>query len=429
MPISSTLEVCGDMSTTGRTGLSSAVLTMVGLVLVIPVLCTVISNSVVSASAFEPWWVQAAQETQLWSGPDNRAVSFGTVPQWSYFQVVAPQNGPRLQVLNPITRGYAYIDAAAVGPSTPPPPPTPTPTPIPQPPLLRTPPELPQGYVPDWVSNFVAADLWSGPDGDATSLGKIPPYRKMMVVVPQNGDRLRVWSPDNDSYGFVAAAAVGPCDPSIWMEARTPQVVRKIGLPARAAGDSAHARNLPAEADETEVKRLPNNSAVRVVEAVKSALDEKEWYKLEDGLYIRAEQVRLPGRPATPRQGRWIDADLSEPAMVTAYEGDRVVYTALAIKGFAATPTLRGNFQILYRVEKETMDSETIGIPRTGPGGYLLKDVLYTQYFTNDGASLHYNYWLGTFGNPGSHGCLGLNLEDARWFWDWASVGTPVVIR
>jgi lipoprotein-anchoring transpeptidase ErfK/SrfK len=75
------------------------------------------------------------------------------------------------------------------------------------------------------------------------------------------------------------------------------------------------------------------------------------------------------------------------------------------------------------------MDSSTIGIPRTSPGGYFLEDVLYTQYFTNDGASLHYNWWKGTFGYPGSHGCLGLNRDDAAWFWEWASIGTTVVIH
>ena len=75
------------------------------------------------------------------------------------------------------------------------------------------------------------------------------------------------------------------------------------------------------------------------------------------------------------------------------------------------------------------MDSATLGIPRNAPGGYYLTDVLYTQYFTWDGASIHYNWWSGNFGYSGSHGCLGMNLEDSRWFWDWASTGTPLIIQ
>ncbi len=70
---------------------------------------------------FKPWWVQSLRETELWSGTDNRAVSFGTVPPSSYFLVVEPQQGPRLHVFNPSNQNYAYIDASAVAPSPAPP--------------------------------------------------------------------------------------------------------------------------------------------------------------------------------------------------------------------------------------------------------------------------------------------------------------------
>jgi len=55
--------------------------------------------------------------------------------------------------------------------------------------------------------------------------------------------------------------------------------------------------------------------------------------------------------------------------------------------------------------------------------------VLFTQYFTGDGASLHYNYWSSAWGYPGSHGCLGLTYADSAWLWGWAHIGTPVVIH
>ena len=153
------------------------------------------------------------------------------------------------------------------------------------------------------------------------------------------------------------------------------------------------------------------------------------WYRIGDGEYVHSEGVRLPASPGRTLGGRWIDADLTIPAMVTAYEGDNAVYSALAIPGTSAFETPTGTFQIVRRVANETMDSATIGIPRDGPGGYFLEDVLYTQYFTGDGASLHYNWWKGTFGYPGSHGCLGLNREDAAWLWEWAAIGTPLVIH
>ena len=64
-------------------------------------------------------------------------------------------------------------------------------------------------------------------------------------------------------------------------------------------------------------------------------------------------------------------------------------------------------------------------IPRDAPGGYYLTGVLWTQYFTADGASIHYNYWSSNWGYPGSHGCLGIAYNEAKFAWDWADVGTP----
>ncbi len=114
---------------------------------------------------------------------------------------------------------------------------------------------------------------------------------------------------------------------------------------------------------------------------------------------------------------------------MTAYEGDQPVYAALAIKGRAMTETPEGQYHILRRVEDETMDSETLGVSHDDPHGYYLEHVLYTQYFTDDGASIHYNYWSSDFGDPDSHGCLGLSEDDAAWFWNWANVGTLLNIH
>ena len=59
----------------------------------------------------------------------------------------------------------------------------------------------------------------------------------------------------------------------------------------------------------------------------------------------------------------------------------------LALRGVARFPTPVGVFSIQRRVPNETMDSMTLGIPHNSPYGYLVKNVLYTQYFTPDGAT------------------------------------------
>jgi murein DD-endopeptidase MepM/ murein hydrolase activator NlpD len=70
---------------------------------------------------FVPFWVQTFRASTLWSGSDDKAVSFGPVGPWSYFQVTAPQAGPRLQVTVAATGEPAFVPASDVGPSGPPP--------------------------------------------------------------------------------------------------------------------------------------------------------------------------------------------------------------------------------------------------------------------------------------------------------------------
>lgn len=125
--------------------------------------------------------------------------------------------------------------------------------------------------------------------------------------------------------------------------------------------------------------------------------------------------------------GRWLDVSLNVPQNITAYQGDMPVYNALVTAGLQGT-TSAGFYRILRRVANETMDS------RRAPGvrdSYLLTGVLYTQYFTFDGAAIHYNWWGPPygFGRPGSHGCLGMLLNDSKFLWEWAHLGTPIVIH
>jgi hypothetical protein len=175
------------------------------------------------------------------------------------------------------------------------------------------------------------------------------------------------------------------------------------------------------------VASLGHNLPIMVHERVQAA-DGSTWYRVDQG-YLAAASVRLPRPPDRVLTGRWLDADLTEPAMLTAYDGDHIVLDTLAIKGTIANQTPLGTFTIQRRVADEIMDSGTLGVPANGPGGYHLEHVLFTQYFSADGASIHFNYWSSNFGYSGSHGCLGLDRADSEFLWNWASIGTPVVIH
>jgi hypothetical protein len=155
--------------------------------------------------------------------------------------------------------------------------------------------------------------------------------------------------------------------------------------------------------------------------------DGATWFKTDDGYYLPGAEL-FNGAAPHEFTGRWLDVTLGGAAHVVAYDQDEPVRTFYAIKGTARFPTPPGTWSIVRRVANETMDSSTLGIPRASPGGYYLKNVLYTQYFRGSGESLHYNWWSSAWGTPGSHGCLGLSLADSRWLWDWAAIGTPVSI-
>jgi lipoprotein-anchoring transpeptidase ErfK/SrfK len=134
--------------------------------------------------------------------------------------------------------------------------------------------------------------------------------------------------------------------------------------------------------------------------------------------------IALP--PPGPGE-RWIDVDISEQT-TRAMVGNRVHHTALVTTGKDGWETPLGEFRIQYRVYNETMTSASIGAEEY----YVMEDVLFTQYFTNVGHALHLNYWRpdSYFGSVrSSHGCVGMRYADAEFFWNFANVGTRVVIH
>ena len=53
----------------------------------------------------------------------------------------------------------------------------------------------------------------------------------------------------------------------------------------------------------------------------------------------------------------------------------------------------------------------------------------WAQYFDYSGEALHYAWWHNNFGSPMSYGCVNLRLTTAKWFWDWATMGTVLHIH
>lgn len=116
--------------------------------------------------------------------------------------------------------------------------------------------------------------------------------------------------------------------------------------------------------------------------------------------------------------GKKIIVILSEQK-VYVYDGDKLVKTFLASTGVLAHPTVTGRYEIWIKLESTTMSGGE------GKEKYTLPNVPWTMYFYKD-YGIHGTYWHHDFGHPMSHGCVNLSIPDAKWLFDWASIGTPV---
>jgi lipoprotein-anchoring transpeptidase ErfK/SrfK len=119
---------------------------------------------------------------------------------------------------------------------------------------------------------------------------------------------------------------------------------------------------------------------------------------------------------AQARAGKWIQVNLAQQRM-TAWNGGSAYLSSLCSTGTARYPTVRGTFRVYVKYVATRM---------RGPG-YDLPNVPYTMYFYR-GYGLHGTYWHHNFGHPMSHGCVNLPTPIARQVFNWAPVGTPVVV-
>ncbi|MGH2350515.1 MAG: L,D-transpeptidase family protein, partial [Chloroflexota bacterium] len=123
-------------------------------------------------------------------------------------------------------------------------------------------------------------------------------------------------------------------------------------------------------------------------------------------------------------RGKWVDVDVTTQSLV-AYEGDWPVFRALVSTGLPRTPTPVGTYRVFTKLVADDMRGGSVA---TGDY-YFLPKVPYVMYFLEGGYALHGTYWHSNFGHPMSHGCVNLTPEHAKWLFDWAPLGTTVVVH
>lgn len=284
-----------------------------------------------------------------------------------------------------------------------------------------------EGFTPTWVNVTAGAHLWSGPDHQAFDYGPIPAGTSLLVVLPPDGPRLFVYVPSTQDYAWADAASIAAAKPEA-AAAWSGKTVAELYVRAAPTRQSALLRVLPAG---TPVE------VVAWVEGDEVVPGDWTWARFADGTYGYTQPLVIvpPSSPPPPPShpaGRWIDVNTLRQTVV-AYEGDHPVYLAIASTGSPSWDTGIGAHTITRRVADEWMRGSTLNLSadRRARATYDIPHVRYTQYFTANGDALHENFWLPSnqFGIPHSHGCVGLRTADAAWFWNWASLGTPIIVH
>jgi hypothetical protein len=191
------------------------------------------------------------------------------------------------------------------------------------------------------------------------------------------------------------------------------------------------------------IASLRSGMVLKVGEVVET--DDRVWYKIvfdewlrypervSSSWYVAGEYVELVydvgplelTASSTPTD-RVITIDRSDQ-MMYAYEGDTLFMQQSISTGIALTPTPLGTFTIFRKTPSRYMQGP---LPYLAVSKYFdLPGVPWNLYFTEQGAVVHGAYWHDSFGKQYSSGCVNVDPAFAKKLYDWAVVGTQVVVR
>lgn len=137
-----------------------------------------------------------------------------------------------------------------------------------------------------------------------------------------------------------------------------------------------------------------------------------------------------PGNPPAEEpsraQGKRIEVSIAEQELI-AWQDGTVVYRFVISTGKAGYETPKGHWKIHTKYENRWSRKWKVWMPYAmfwhPKWGYAFHELPYKPSSPNKriGAS--------KLGRADSHGCVRLNLGDAKQLYEWASVGTPVWIH
>jgi len=163
--------------------------------------------------------------------------------------------------------------------------------------------------------------------------------------------------------------------------------------------------------------------------------DEKSiWYEIYDFhlkryYYVPSHDMRLiPNEelstlsPEVPDEDKHIVVDLSAQ-LVTAFEGEKLVFSERCASGVKGTDTPKGEFRTYHKGPSVHMTNE--GDAAENESVYSLPGVPWCAFFTGAGNAFHGTYWHNDYGRPRSHGCVNLPSEAAKFIYRWTKPNVP----
>ena len=157
------------------------------------------------------------------------------------------------------------------------------------------------------------------------------------------------------------------------------------------------------------------------------------WYEIYDSevkryLYVPSHAMRLVPydeltllSPEVPADDKLIVVELGTQ-MVTAFEGQKLVFSQRCSSGAEGTETPKGEFRTYHKGPAVHMTNQGDALENI----YNLPGVPWCSFFTGAGHALHGAYWHNDYGRPRSHGCVNLPSEAAKFLYRWSMPTVPV---
>ena len=181
-------------------------------------------------------------------------------------------------------------------------------------------------------------------------------------------------------------------------------------------------------------KGLKTNNTEQITKDVVAAMTDGKAYKglfhyddVEPGSETKQVAEGTENLVYQAAEGeKWVDINLSN-ATVTAYVGGKVAGGPFyLVPGAPDTPTVTGTFHVYLKYDVQTMRGRNADGTK-----YETEGVPWVTYFTGSYA-MHGAPWRSSFGwsgYGGSHGCVNMPVDAAKFIYDWTDMGDTVVVH